>query len=290
MDAQTLEAYVITTVIAVASAIVAFLSFYYNNKMNKLNSLVKAFEILNNNAHRNARIRLYRAAEIPNENAKDAHLRALGVKDEALITIIKESENIVLADFDQMGTLVKNNLLPVDEFLKVYWNTIISTYEIRYTNDKRDLYKDFEFLYTKAKKVRDEKDPDKHIPLEKEIYREKLEVKVQCNQQIDIVKTQTISVTVRDPFLHCGSVSNAEVYVKVSDKESKPISLDTQKTDKYGNAEIQLSVTDSYFKVGKMYNVKAIVLAKGYRNSESEDNVFFTVNNFQYLKSMGDIF
>jgi precorrin-3B methylase len=80
MDTQIPEFFVITTAISAASAIAASLSFYYNNKMNKLNSLVKAFEILNDNAHRNARIRLYRAAEIPNEAAKDAHLTALGVK------------------------------------------------------------------------------------------------------------------------------------------------------------------------------------------------------------------
>lgn len=165
---------------------------------------LKAFEILNDNAHRNARIRLYRAAEIPDEAAKNAHLRALGVEDKHLRTIIKESENIVLADFDQMGTLVKNKLLPVNEFLKVYWNTIISSYEVRYTNDKKVLYKDFEFHYTKAKKVRDKKDPNKQIPLEKEIYREKVVVKVQCDQHIAIGKTQTISVTVRDPFLQSG--------------------------------------------------------------------------------------
>jgi hypothetical protein len=49
------------------------------------------------------------------------------------------------------GTLVNNKLLAVDEFLKVYWNTIISTYEVlSYTNDKRDLYVDFKFLYTEA--------------------------------------------------------------------------------------------------------------------------------------------
>jgi hypothetical protein len=131
---------VIGIVISVASAIIASLSLFYNYKMNKLNSLVKAFEILNHNAHRNARIRLYRAAEIPNETAKNAHLKALGVEDKHLRTIIKESENIVLADFDQMGTLAKNKLLPVDEFLNVYWNTIISSYEVRYTNNKKLFY------------------------------------------------------------------------------------------------------------------------------------------------------
>jgi hypothetical protein len=199
MDTQIPEFFVITTAISAASAIAASLSFYYNNKMNKLNSLVKAFEILNDNAHRNARIRLYRAAEIPNEAAKDAHLTALGVKKEALRTIIKESENIVLADFDQMGTLVNNKLLPVNEFLKVYWNTIISTWEVlSYTNDKRDLCVDFKFLYTEANKVRGEKDPYKQIPLEKEVYREKLEVKVHCIlQNIGIGEIQNINITVR---------------------------------------------------------------------------------------------
>ena len=255
MNAQTFGFSVITIAIAVASAIVAILSFHYNSKMNKLNSLVKAFEILNDNAHRNARIRLYRVAELPHHHRQEAHLRSLGVEDKDLRTIVGESENMVLADFDQMGTLVKNKLLPVNEFLNVYWNTIISTYEIIYTNDKRDLYKDFEFLYTKAKNLRDEKDPNKQIPLEKEIYRVKLSVQVQCNQQISIGKTQTISVTVSDsfeavygfPYGSVGNVYNAEVCVKVSDKESESlvISLDTQKTDVHGNTEFQVSITDT---------------------------------------------
>ncbi len=114
---------------------------------------------------------------------------------------------------------------------------------------------------------------------------------MQCNQQISIGKTQTISVTVSDsfeavygfPYGSVGNVYNAEVCVKVSDKESESlvISLDTQKTDVHGNTEFQVSITDSYFKVGKTYNVKAFISAKGYRNSESGYKVFFTVNNSQ---------
>ncbi len=46
MNAQTFGFSVITIAIAVASAIVGILSFHYNSKMNKLNSLVKAFEII----------------------------------------------------------------------------------------------------------------------------------------------------------------------------------------------------------------------------------------------------
>jgi hypothetical protein len=48
-----------------------------------------------------------------------------GVKPEALRTIIPESQNIVLSDLDQMGTLIKNGFVRQEEFLDVYWNTQI---------------------------------------------------------------------------------------------------------------------------------------------------------------------
>jgi hypothetical protein len=80
------------------------------------------------------------------EAMRRAYLKELGVKDEALKTIIPESQNIVLADLDQIGTLVKNGLVPEKEFLEVYWNTVVSCYKVLEEDDKTELYVNFKEL------------------------------------------------------------------------------------------------------------------------------------------------
>jgi hypothetical protein len=84
------------------------------------------------------------------EAMRRAYLKELGVKDEALKTIIPESQNIVLADLDQIGTLVKNRLVPEKEFLEVYWNTVVSCYKVLEEDDKTELYVNFKELNTRS--------------------------------------------------------------------------------------------------------------------------------------------
>jgi hypothetical protein len=107
-----------SAVAAALSAFAAFLSFRLNKSGHKFISFGKIFEILNDNAHRNARIRLYVAAShyynfIQNYQEREldnckGRLRILGAPPEP-DRIIPESANIVLSDFDQLGTLVKKN-------------------------------------------------------------------------------------------------------------------------------------------------------------------------------------
>jgi hypothetical protein len=156
---------IITIIVLVASAAAALATYYYAKKAFHFNALIKAFELLNDNAHRNARIRLYRVAGVENPIMRRAYLKELGVKDEALETIIPESQNIVLADLDQMGTFVKKKLVPEKEFLDVYWNTVISCYDTLKSEKKIELYLDFKDLYDSAVKHR-----KTSIPLEKEIF------------------------------------------------------------------------------------------------------------------------
>jgi hypothetical protein len=64
----------ITIIVAVVSAFIAAITFHYTRRYARntfhFTALVKAFELLNHNAHRNARIRLYRVAGV-----KDISLR-----------------------------------------------------------------------------------------------------------------------------------------------------------------------------------------------------------------------
>ena len=75
---------------------------------------------------------------------------------------------MVLADFDQMGSLIENKLIPKDPFLQAYWNTIISSYEVlEVSKEKRDFYNHFKDLYSKSKSFQ-----KGDIVLEKDIYSE----------------------------------------------------------------------------------------------------------------------
>jgi hypothetical protein len=82
-----------------------------------------------------------------------------------LDTIIPESQNIVLSDLDQMGTLVKKKLVSEKDFLDVYWNTVISSYEVLKGENKTSLYVNFKDLYNMACKYR-----VTNTPLEKDIF------------------------------------------------------------------------------------------------------------------------
>ncbi len=156
---------IITVIVLVASAAAALATYYYAKKAFHFNALIKAFELLNDNAHRNARIRLYRVAGVDDPIIRRAYLKELGVKDESLDTIIPESQNIVLADLDQMGILVKKKLVPEKEFLEVYWNTVVSCYDTLKNEEKIKLYLNFKDLYDRADKHRMAR-----IPLENEIF------------------------------------------------------------------------------------------------------------------------
>ena len=86
------------------------------------------------------------------------------MREDALKTIVPQSQNIVLADMDQLGTLVKDGLVPEKELLDVYWNTIISCYEVQ-CEEKTKLFVNFEDLYKRASNY---KKPN--VPLEKEMF------------------------------------------------------------------------------------------------------------------------
>ena len=70
-----------------AAAIAVWATRHYARKGFHFNALIKAFELLNDNAHRNARIRLYTVAGVEDADKRRAYLMDLGVKKDALETI-----------------------------------------------------------------------------------------------------------------------------------------------------------------------------------------------------------
>ena len=137
----------IGTVAATVAAVgIAAYTFHIGQHNKKYEGLRYVFELLDDNGHRNARrriINLYRENE---EDRIIKILRLMGVKQEDIDrkeTIIIESEEIVKADFEEVGSLLINGEIPHDDFIKIYW---------------RDIYKCWEVLENKIKEIQEKTD------------------------------------------------------------------------------------------------------------------------------------
>lgn len=68
-----------------------------------------------------------------------------------------------------MGTLVKKGLIQEKAFLDVYWNTVISCYEVLKDEEKTRLYTDFKDLYDRANEYKN-KYKRYNVLLEKDVF------------------------------------------------------------------------------------------------------------------------
>jgi hypothetical protein len=110
------------------ATLVASITFYYQKRKDKLNTIFKVYELLKSNANRNARRRIInlhgvRDKENVNEERTEILLcmNALVKEDLLNIDAVKsnelESKEIVKADFDYAGSLIKIVVIPEKEFL-----------------------------------------------------------------------------------------------------------------------------------------------------------------------------
>jgi hypothetical protein len=148
----------ITIMAAIGAGLVTFITYVYQKENNRHKLLIEVFKQLEDPKHRNARRRVYRLSKIDRigEAAEIlADMNALKEKEfrmvkdnnpkcEESIKDIKnkiranylESKEMVKADFEYVGVLVRNGLIPAEEFIKVYWSDItllsgILEYEIK---------------------------------------------------------------------------------------------------------------------------------------------------------------
>lgn len=107
----------IASIAATIGLPVSLITFYYQKKQQKFNALIEVFQLLNNEEHRQARAKVY-----------DVYKQF----SEGNVSAFKENQStiaMVRADFDQMGTLIDNNLIPKKIFLEVYWHTILISWK-----------------------------------------------------------------------------------------------------------------------------------------------------------------
>lgn len=114
--------------IGVIGTVISSVVFYYNRKKDKFNSLSEVFMYLNEDKHREARRVLYTKddKEIKNEDKiLSSHLIVGFDAISKNYPLIRVCEDIARDDLNHMGVMLKNNLVPENEFLERYCTTVL---------------------------------------------------------------------------------------------------------------------------------------------------------------------
>lgn len=112
---------------------IAAYSIRIGQQNKKYEGLRYVFELLDDNGHRNARRRIVNLYGEDIEYRKEKILRLMGLDEDGIKrkeAILKESKEIVKADFEQIGSLLKNNEIPKDEFIKIYWHEVLKCWQV----------------------------------------------------------------------------------------------------------------------------------------------------------------
>jgi hypothetical protein len=118
---------------AIGAVCIAGYSFYLTRRNEQKHSLAYVLRLLNDNAHRNARRRIYNLYVEDDRRRRKKILKVMGVKIEDLVrrdAIKTESAEIVKADFDEIGTLIENKSVRQKEFLKIYWSEVLKSWTV----------------------------------------------------------------------------------------------------------------------------------------------------------------
>lgn len=122
-----------TIAATIAAVVIAAYTFRIGQRNKKYEGLRYVFELLDDNGHRNARRRIINLHGEKDEKRKIKILRLMGVKKEDIDrkeAILTESKEIVKADFEEVGSLLKNGEIPHDDFIKIYWRDIYKCWHV----------------------------------------------------------------------------------------------------------------------------------------------------------------
>ena len=109
----------IGVLVAVIGGILSIISFFYNRKDNRLKGLSEAFQILNDNIHREAR------RVVHTDRVTPASRKILGFDNTVDEKEVKRvCLDIVETDMDQIGAMAQNKLLIEKVFLQRYSTSI----------------------------------------------------------------------------------------------------------------------------------------------------------------------
>ena len=115
------------------AVIIAAYSFYLGRENEKNQGLRYVFQLLDDNSHRNARRRIVNLYGEEDEYRKEKIFKLMGLSEDEIQrkeAILKESQEIVKADFDQIGSLIKNKEIPKNVFIKIYWHEVLKCWQV----------------------------------------------------------------------------------------------------------------------------------------------------------------
>lgn len=210
---------------------ISFWSVHIGKENKKNDSLRYVFQLLDDNGHRNARRRIINLDGEDLDYRKEKILRLLGLNDDEIKrkeAICKESQEIVKADFDQIGTLLKNKEIPKDEFIKIYWHDVLKCWQVldndikglRETLNDDTYMENFQYLekiareYAKKKKKLDLEDIKKLIQKDITVY---------PNLNFDKPYVKEVRVE-SDEYLKENTVNNNTIYLVDEDNNKIPSS------------------------------------------------------------------
>jgi hypothetical protein len=146
--------------------------------------------LLDDNGHRNARRRNYNLYREREPDRRDKILDLMGVDIKHRDTNIRESKEIVKADFDQAAYLALNEGIPKNDFLDIYGLEVIKSWKV--------LREDIEHIRTISGDDQYMKNFE-NLKKAAELYKKTTEDKIKITKDVTIspvvVKTQHISYT-----------------------------------------------------------------------------------------------
>ena len=151
-------------------------------KQSQLEMLVVMFQLLDDNAHRNARRRLINLYTDDSNKQRWGTLRLMNVvkkdveyDEHFLQSNYLESSNIVKADFNHMGALIKKDVIEKRQFLESYWIEVLKCARSLRDDLDESSMGNFKYLEQEAEKYGKEYHGEEPSPLEmsKEEFRKK---------------------------------------------------------------------------------------------------------------------
>jgi hypothetical protein len=147
---------VITLSLSFVAIAISLFAYFGQRKQNKFVTLVEVFKLLNSHDERKARKLIYSAYRQKSRN--DGIIEASDLPENDL----RESIERIRADFDQIGSLNENKLIPEKAFLDSCWDPTIRCWKCleddikneRKERNNNNYMKYFESLYNKAEKYR----------------------------------------------------------------------------------------------------------------------------------------
>lgn len=135
----------------IAAGATLFGAWYYPRKQHRTSALLEVFKLLNREEARTYRMHLYRD-----------HYHRLRNIDYLRPLDLDVMSATVRADFDQIGSLVREGLIPKTPLLRAYWATIILSWNALSDNIQQERQKrqspsymtNFEDLYGLAEKYK----------------------------------------------------------------------------------------------------------------------------------------